>query len=77
MERPLITSFQSNDTEWTHWVRVPENRQDEFHNWLAASIPNTIAHSQHSELLNGVRHIVYRVVIKNTDHNMLLRLTWG
>ena len=77
MERPLITSFQSNDNEWTHWVRVPENRRDEFYDWFSVSIPDVVPREQHSEPLNGIKHIVYRVVIKNTDHNMLLRLTWG
>ena len=77
MERPLITSFQSNVNEWTHWVRVPENRRDEFYDWISVSIPEVIPHEQHSEPLNGIRHIVYRMVIKNTDHNTLLRLTWG
>ena len=74
----LITSFQSNTNEWTHWVRVPENRRDEFYDWISVSIPEVIPSEQsHKEPRNGVLHIVYRVVIKNPDHNTLLLLTWG
>lgn len=77
MERPLITSFQSNDCEWTHWVRVPDYRRDEFYDWISVSIPEVIPSEQHTEPRDGVNHVVYRVVVKNPDHNTLLMLTWG
>ena len=73
----MINSFKSGEDQWTHWIRVPDHRRDEFHNWLAASIPDTIAYLQHSEPHNGVKHVVYRITIKNPAHNTLLMLTWG
>lgn len=77
MERPLITSFQSSHNKWTHWVRVPETRRDEFHNWLSESIPGTKTRELHSEPIKGIKHIVCVIETNNLDHTTLLRLTWG
>ena len=73
----MINSFQSGPDEWMHWVRVPENRCDEFYDWISVSIPDAVPNKQHSEPHNGVTYIVYRITVKNSAHNTLLMLTWG
>jgi hypothetical protein len=73
----MINSFQSGPDEWTHWVRVPDHRRNEFYDWISVSIPDVIPNEQHSEPYNGVKHIVYRITVKNSAHNTLLMLTWG